>query len=200
VYPADYLDPIWGDVLCAQLRTGGVFEFCGDPAYTLHGGRFEVGFHGLLPHGRGVCESDAEGGQDTGHGRYEHSPDTEKIGYRAGVLPARATEGRERVLGDIMALLNGDLLDRIGHVGDGDLQEALRHLLRHSYVTGCLSDFGGEFSELVPHHLDVEGLIAGAAEDGRKMLGLNPPQHDVRVRDGQRATVPVARGTRVGAG
>src|SRR3546814_2040541 len=60
--------------------------------------------------------------EDLGH--------AERIGHQAGVLAAGAAEAVERVLGDIVAALHGDLLDGVGHVLHGDAQEALGDLLR----------------------------------------------------------------------
>ena len=49
----------------------------------------------------------------------------ELVGDQAGVLAAGAAEALQREAGGVVALLHADLLDRVGHVGDGDAQEAL---------------------------------------------------------------------------
>ena len=68
--------------------------------------------------------------------RHEDGADAERVGDRARVLAARAAEGGEGVAGDVVALLHRDPLDGVGHVGHGDLQEALGDLLGGAVVAG----------------------------------------------------------------
>jgi hypothetical protein len=62
----------------------------------------------------------------------QHLGHAERVGNPTGELTARAAEAVEHVFGDVVAALHRDLLDRVRHVLDGDLEEALGHLLRTS--------------------------------------------------------------------
>ena len=67
----------------------------------------------------------------------ENRLDTQHISNQASVLPACATKTIHRVAGDIIAPLDRDFFDRIGHVFNRDTQEPLRQLFRrHFWVTG----------------------------------------------------------------
>jgi hypothetical protein len=54
----------------------------------------------------------------------EHLRHPERVGHAAGVLAARAAEGRQHVARHVVAALHGNLLDRVRHAADRDLQEA----------------------------------------------------------------------------
>jgi hypothetical protein len=74
--------------------------------------------------GADIGEAHAVGRQHAGEGVQEHRRHAQRIGHEAGVLPAGAAEAVERVFRHVIAALDGDLLDRVGHVLDGDAQEA----------------------------------------------------------------------------
>ena len=68
----------------------------------------------------------------------EHARHAERIGDRARVLAAGAAEAAQRVVGDVVAALHRDVLDRVGHVLHRDAQEAVGDLLgRCRRVAGC---------------------------------------------------------------
>ena len=90
-------------------------------------------FDGLFLHRGLVGEAHAVGGQNAGVGVDEDGFHPQRIGDEAGVLAAGATEALQGEAADVVALLHRDLLDRVGHVGDGDLQEALGDLLAGSF-------------------------------------------------------------------
>ena len=52
------------------------------------------------------------------------------------MLAAGAAEAAQRVLGDVVAALDRDVLDRVRHVRDRDLQEAVGDLLRRARLSG----------------------------------------------------------------
>src|SRR5450631_2079084 len=60
--------------------------------------------------------------QNPGHAQF--------VGHGAGVLATRAAEGGQDVGRDVVATLDRDLLDRVGHVGHRDLQKSRGDLLR----------------------------------------------------------------------
>ena len=63
------------------------------------------------------------------------------------MLAAGAAEAVERIAGDVIAALHGDLLDRLGHVGDRDLEETVGDFLGAAPV----ADARGEIDELRAH-------------------------------------------------
>ena len=102
--------------------------------------------------------------------------------------------------GDVVALLDGDPLDRVGHVGHRDPQEALGDLLGRAVVAGLPRMLGGQVGEPAPHDVGVERLVAARAEHVREVGGLDAAEHHVGVGDGERAAAAVAGRARVGAG
>ena len=100
----------------------------GKLAQFRHGVRFERDFHRLFAHHRLVGKTHAIGRQHAGKRMDEHGLHAQRIGHQAGVLTAGAAEALQREACGVVALLHRHLLDRIRHVGDGDPQEALRHL------------------------------------------------------------------------
>ncbi len=130
--------------------------------------------------------------EDPGH--------AERVGHQAGMLAAGAAEAVEGVFGYVVAALDRDLLDRVGHVLDRDAQEALGHLLgRLLGLVGGRGDLPRQHREFLVHHLGVERLVGGRAEHPRKVGRLDLAQHHVAVGDRQRPTAAVAGRTRIGA-
>ncbi len=107
------------------------------------------------------------------------------------MLAAGAAEGGQRVLGDVVAALYRDLLDRVRHVGHGDLQEPGGDLLGVSLVPGRGGDVSGEPSEPGPRRVRVQRARAGRAEHVREIRGLHAAEQHVGVGDGGRPAVAV---------
>ena len=79
----------------------------------------------------------------------EHARHAERVGDEARVLAARAAEAAQRVLGDVVAALDRDVLDRVRHVRDGDLEETVGDLPRAcARCPVARGDVGGERREL----------------------------------------------------
>ncbi len=83
--------------------------------------------YGLFLHRDLVGEAHAVGRQHAGQRVDEHALHRQRVGHQAGVLPGRAAEAAQRVARHVVAALDRDLLDRVGHVADRDLHEALGH-------------------------------------------------------------------------
>ena len=77
-----------------------------------------------------------------------------------------------------MAALDRDFLHGIGHVLDGDGEEAFGNLLRRA--TGLY----GEQGEFFADDLRVQRLVAMRAEYGREQVRLQFAEHDIGVGDG----------------
>ena len=163
----------------------------------------EAGFQpcldAALAHGAHVGEPHAVRRKHPGVGMDEDPVHGQRVGDHAGVLAAGAAEAVQRVLGDVVAPLHGDVLDRIGHVLHGDPQESLRHLLRRARFPGGGGDLPGQGVEAQAHLRVVEGLIGVGAEDPGKEARLDLAQHDVAIGDRERPAAPVTRRPGVGA-
>ena len=90
--------------------------------------RIEQREHGLGPRGLQLGKPHAVGRQHAGQRMDQHAADAERIGDEAGMLPARAAEGVEHIVGDVVAALHRDGLDRVRHVLDRDADEAVGDL------------------------------------------------------------------------
>ena len=143
-----------------------------------------------------VGEAHAVSGQNAGVGVDEDGFHPQRIGDETGVLAAGTAEALQGEAADVVAFLHRDLFDRVGHVGDGDLQEALGDLVRSLFT----ADFLGQIGKLPHDHLGVEGLVGVGAKDWRKVLGLDLSDADISVGDRQRAAAAVAGGAGIGAG
>ena len=105
---------------CAQIRERGLCERDLDRLLAQH----------AL-----VREPHAVGGEHAGERVDEHGLHAELVGHQACMLAARAAEALQREARRVVPLLHRDLLDRIGHVGDGDAEEALGDVARMSRVS-----------------------------------------------------------------
>ncbi len=184
----------------ARAGAGLGGEVVGGRAQRRQGGFVERQLDGALAQTRLVGEAHAVGRQHAREGVEQHGVDAELVGHQAGVLPARAPETLQREGGRVVALLDGHLLDGLGHVGDGDAQEIFRHVARVARRPGGGGDLPGQIREAGPHGVGVERGVAARAEDRREMPGLDLAEQDVGVGDGERAAAAVAGRAGVGAG
>ena len=110
------------------------------------------------------------------------------------MLAAGAAETLQRVAGDVVAAGDRDLLDGIGHIVDGDANEALGHGARiHARAPGNLLATGERGG-------GIDRLVAIGAEDVREMLGADLAEHDIAVGHRQRPAAPIAGRARHRAG
>ena len=86
-----------------------------------------------------IGETDAVCRQHAGEWMHENRKHPQRVRDHARVLPGRAAEACERVLGDVMPALDGNLLDRVRHVLDGDAHAPSGDAVRR------LRDAGGRF-------------------------------------------------------
>ena len=156
--------------------------------------------HRAFAHHAEIGKPHAIGREHPGEGVDKDTADPEGIRDQAGVLAARAAEAVEGIPGDVMAALDRDLLDRLGHVLDRDHQEAVRDFHRRAPVAGLALDFGGERGELLPHDVFVERLVGVGAEHPGEKARADLADHHVGVGHAERAAPAVARRPRIGAG
>ena len=112
------------------------------------------------------------------------------------MLATGPAEGIEQVARDVVAALHRDLLDGVGHVLDGDGQEALGHLAR----IAILAERRRHGLELLGDDAGVQRLVAARPEHGREQLRLQLAEHDIGVGHRQRPALAVGRRSRMRAG
>ena len=198
-----------------------VFEIGGDlgggavGTFAQGGGRFRRQCHGalleiarvgesaldrLFSDGAYVGEADAPCGEHAGEGVKQDRVDADGVGDGAGVLAAGAAEGDEHVFGRVVAALDRDLLDRLGHVLVGDAQEAFGGGFSGDGLAGFGFDLGAEVFEPGDDDVAIERLIGVGAEDGGEEFGTHAAEQDVAVGDRERAAAAIGGGAGVGAG
>ena len=70
-----------------------------------------------------IRQSHSIGRQDTGQ-RMDVDPlHAKRVGHHAGMLSRRAAKAGQRIFGDVVATLHTDVLNRIGHIFNGDAQK-----------------------------------------------------------------------------
>ena len=162
----DHLDLARGHALAGDLGLGILAEAS---ALALDGGErlgAEVFLDGQLAGGADVGQAHAVGRQQRRERVDQHLGHAERVGHEAGVLAAGAAEAVQRIAGDVVAALHRDFLDRIGHVLDRDLDEAVGDLFRR-FAADLLGQFGeSRFSPRRHRAIDPDS--------GRKSSGRNP--------------------------
>ena len=116
------------------------------------------------------------------------------------MLAAGAAKYRQGIPGDVVAALHRDLLDRIGHVGIGDIDVALGDLFRADLAPGRLRDGVCKLRKALAHHLAIERRIALRAKDLREKVGLDLAEHHVGIGHGERPAPAIAGRPWIGAG
>src|SRR5215475_16048811 len=105
------------------------------------------------------------------------------------MLAAGAAEAVERVSSDVITALYGNLLDRVRHVFDGDLDESVGDLFGLA-----AADLLRKIGERIAHRLRIEREILCRAENLREEFRNELANHHVGVGDGQRSIASVAFG------
>ena len=127
----------------------------------------------------------------------EHARHAQRVGDEARVLAAGAAEAAQRVLGDVVAALHRDVLDRVGHVLDRDLAGSRRRLPRACARTPvAASTSSASAANFAAHHVGVERLVAVRSEHVREKTGSMLADHHVAVGDRERTAAPVRRRAR----
>jgi len=130
----------------------------------------------------------------------EHAAHAECIGDAARMLTTRTTERAQRVAGDVVTALHGDVLDRVRHVLDGDVEESVGDLFRRARAAGAGGDLRGERFELVANDFRVERRIAARPENLGKERRVEFADHYVAIGHRQRPAAAIRRRSRVRTG
>ena len=152
-------------------------------------------FNRLLANAADVGEPHAVSRQKRRERVNQYARHAERIGNQARVLAAGAAKTVERVAGHIVAALHRNFLDRVRHVLDRDLDEAVGDLLRSPLVANILR----QRCEALTHRLGVERRVLLRTEYLRKEFGNEFSHHDVGVGHCQRTAAPIACRSGIGA-
>ena len=125
----------------------------------------------------------------------QHPGHAERVGHEAGVLAAGAAEAVERIARHVVTALHRDLLDRVRHVLDRDLDEAVGDVFRRA----AIADRVRELRKRGAHGLRVERQVLLRSENLRKEVGKQLADHDVGVGDRERSAAAVACRAGIGA-
>ena len=191
----DHLDLAGRHALARDLGLGVLAE---PSALALERGkRFcaERLFDRLLAGGADVGQAHAVGGKQRRERMDQHLGHAERVGDQAGVLAARAAEAVERIARDVIAALHGNLLDRVRHVLDRDLDEAVGDLFGR-----FAADLVGELGKGLLHGFGVERLVLLGPENLREEIGDQLADQHVGIGDGKRPAAAVAFRAGIGAG
>src|SRR5215469_7530943 len=107
----------------------------------------------------------------------QHLGHAERVGDQAGMLAAGATEAVERVARHVVTALHRDFLDRVRHVLDRDLDEAVGNI----FARAAVADLAGELGKSRAHPVGVERQVLLRTENLRKEIRHQLPDHDVGV-------------------
>ena len=108
-----------------------------------------------------------------------HPRHAQGFGDQTGMLPSRPTKALKRVGRDVMAALNANFLDRIGHILHGNIQKALRHIFSRPLQTMlCRQGFNPCDSRL-----RIQGQCAGCSKNSRKIICRKCAQDHIAIRD-----------------
>src|SRR5450631_1728732 len=124
----------------------------------------------------------------------------ELLGNETRVLTRRAAKALQGEFADIVALLEGHLLDGVCHVGDGDAQKSGGYRPRIACRFALAADVSAERGKAFAHERAIDRQVAAGTEDMREMPRLNLAHTDVGIGHGERTAAPITRRARIGAG
>ncbi len=157
--PDQGLDQLEGDILGDQFGMNGRPERGGPFVQGRDLAELQWGGDRLLADGAHRRQTHAIGRQDPGQGM-EHDPGhAQGVGDHAGVLAPGPAETVQHIAADVVAALDRDGLDRLGHVLNGDGEEALGQFDRGHGAAGGGQDLGRQGLETLADRRDVQRLV-----------------------------------------
>src|SRR6478735_9957924 len=118
---------------------------------------------------------------------HEHASHSESVGDQTCMLASGAAEAVERVARDVIPALHGNLLDRVRHVFDRDLDESISDLFGLA-ATDLLRKVG----ERIAHRVRVEREVLCRTENLWKEIRDEFSDHPVGVGERQWSIATVA--------
>ena len=157
-------------------------------------------FHCGFTDNRLIGQAHAIGRKHAREGMDEHRFHAQFIGHQAGMLPACAAEALQGEASRVMAFLDRDLLDGIGHIGNRHTQKPFRDRTRIGRGLALrLADFSGQDREFLRDNRRIQRLITMGAENCREVMRLDFADHDIGIRHRERPAAPITGRPRHGA-
>ena len=128
----------------------------------------------------------------------KNASNAEQVRNLAGVLAACGAERAQGVVADVMAALDRDLADRIGHPFRRHVQESFRNGFGLDRSSGGRGDLRSKLGKGGPHSVAVQCLVPIRPEHARKEVGMELTDHQVCVGDAQRPAAAVGDRSRTG--
>ena len=122
--------------------------------------------------------------------------DTKALGHAAGMLAARAAEAIQKIALHIMAARDGNFLDRLRHMFNGDIEKTFCDIFNAAPVIHV----AGHRRKAATGCVRVKGCVLIGAENCRKIVRLQTAEAGIDIGDGERAAAPITGGPRIGAG
>ena len=121
----------------------------------------------MLHHGAGTIsphmgQAHPEGREYSRKTMYQYGTHAQGISYCTGMLTTGSAKAVQRIIGDIITPLHGNLLDGIGHVLHCDAKKTFCHC--HRLHPGQHS----QFVKLFGHHFLIQHFILPGAENSRE--------------------------------
>ena len=123
---------------------------------------------------------------------------SKRIGNGTCKLPPGTTKDRQAISCDVVASLDGYLLDCIRHVRHSDVNEPLGHLFGRMGPAGRITDALCKFFEAGNDCVAIERLVCLRPKNSRKVLGQHSPQENVGVGQRKWARTAIAGWARIG--
>ncbi len=114
------------------------------------------------------------------------------------MLSPCSTKAAEGIGGDVVAPLNGDFFNGIGHLVDGNGQVPRRYLFWRALVSGFGGNSVRQRRKLVLYLPLIQGQVSLGAKDLGKERRWQFSQHHIAVGHRQRSPLAIAGGTGMG--
>ncbi len=151
-----------------------------------------------FPHRADIGQAHAIGRQNPREGMDQNLCHAQCIGDQTGMLPPGPTKALQRIFSHVIATLDGDFLNRIGHVFDRDFQESLSNLFGAARLTRRGLNLFRQGGKFLMHRIGIQWLILIGTKDGWEELRLQFPQHHIAISHRQRTTAPIGSRSWIG--
>ncbi len=142
----------------------------------------------LLPNAAQRGELHAIGRKQSRQRVDEHRCHAERIADEAGVLSTGAAEAVQHIAPGVVALGDGNFLDRISHVLDRDPN---KEAVGGGFGAASVTDFARHRLERGAHCISIERLIGARPKNCRKELGPELAEHHICFCHGERPSAAI---------
>ena len=144
-----------------------------------------------LTQGAHIGKSHAVGRKHPGKRMHQNGVHAQHISDQASMLAAGPAKTLKRIVGHVVAALDRDLLDGIGHVLDSNSQEPVRKFFGCAGNAGGALDFCRHFNKARTHRIGVERFVLVWAEHGREEFRPQLAKHDITIRHRKRPATAI---------